>query len=415
MITAVQKPVEISIEDVKAIHDVTIPIAKGTIVKLVGVNGAGKSTAIQALTSAITNKNSGLTPRDGRMSGKVRMPGVTVSFGAKMSRKKTGEESPVTFAVIEDGAGVSKILNPGIKDPVAADKRRLEGILDVIGAKLSVETMQQYLGALYEEFTKARSVDGKGLVDSVNEIKLFLEAKAREVKLTVTQCDGAISEIGVIDDVVEVVASAEDLSKQVEQLAIEVRDAVRDRDRARQALETISQSETAFNIDEALAAIESLNTIIRAGESEVSSIDQQISELQKRKAVQESNLTQVRSELKLKSEMVRITKETVDRNAQLKLQIASAMSDDEIQAKQSDLEKLRAQHAEAIRVKSLNDQVASRKGRLAEINQKRADAEKQHVALKTLAHGTSGLLRNQLETVPGWTIDDDLRLCVEHK
>jgi hypothetical protein len=55
-----------------------------------------------------------------------------------------------------------------------------------------------------------------------------------------------------------------------------------------------------------------------------------------------------------------------------------------------------------------------RRQRLADNRSKRASAEKQHAGLKTLAQGTSGLLCKALEAVPGWTVDEDLRLCVEH-
>lgn len=421
MITAA-KPLEISIQDVGAIQDVTIPIARGTIVRLVGNNGAGKSTAIKAVASAITKENAGLRPRDGRMSGKVRMPGVTVSIGARMSRKATGEESPVTFAVVEDGTGIAKILNPGLKDAVAADKRRLEGVLDVIGATLSVETIQKYLGSMYEEFVKARDIKGKGFVDSVKEMKLFLESKARDIGLTITQCDGALAEIGTIANreyIADVffggATTVEELAKQVEDLALEVRDAVRDREKSRQALETLSQTETDYKIDATLAEIETLNASIKTDENEIASIDAEILALNEKRAGYASDLSLRKAERTMKQEIVRIGQEAEKRNQELKAQIAGSITDEVLQAKQSELEKLREGHAEAIKLKSANDHIESQKTRLAEIQAKRADAEKQHGALKTLAHGTSDLLREELKQVPGWTVDDDMRLCVEHK
>lgn len=405
---------EIQIQDVGAIENVTIPIKRGTIVKLVGENGAGKSTAITAVTSAITKDNAGLRPRDGRMSGKIRMPGVTVTIGARMSQKKSGDLEPVAFAIVEDGTGISKILSPGIKDPVSADKRRLEGVLDVIGAELSEAQMQEFLGTMYEEFMRVRDVKGKGFVEAVTQMKLFLEAKAREVKLQITSNDGAIAEIGVIADPVEIPVAVEELARQVEAVSAALRDAKRDRERADQALEIINQPSVT---DVAAKQAELVQVKSRSSElhAEKAAIEKQIAELQAKLATVDAACTETDAKIAPLEQVIRIANDAEERTARLRAQVAEAPTVEAIEKQATELEELRKQHSAAIVAKSNNDGIEARKARLDELNKLRDAAQKQHDALKTLAHGTAKILVDALKVVPGWTVNEDLRLCVTHR
>lgn len=403
--------VKINIQDVGAIKDVTIPIQRGTIVKLIGENGSGKSTAIKAITSAVTKQNVGLTPRDGRMSGKVRMPGATVTFGARLSKKATGEET-VSFAIVEDGTGISKILNPGLKDEVAADKKRLEGVLDVIGARLTEDQMREYLDDLYAEFTKSRDVKGKGFVDAVKEMKLFFESKAREVNVSLTQCDGAIAEIGVIEAETQVEESPEQIGKRVEALAMEVRDAKRDRAKADEVAAIVDVG------DDKLSEYESEHQIASAqnksSADELNIIDSQMLELKKRRAQVEASMIAAASESRRYSDLIQAENERRQQIAKLKEQVASALPAEEIAVKETELDALRAKHVEAIRVSSEQQKIAQKRARLAELQAQREQFEKSHSKFKAKAIGTQDLMKDALKSADGWTVNEDLRLCVEH-
>jgi ABC-type dipeptide/oligopeptide/nickel transport system ATPase component len=405
---------EIQIQDVGAIENATIPIKRGTIVKLVGENGAGKSTAITAVTSAITKDNAGLRPRDGRMSGKIRMPGVTVTIGARMSQKKSGDLEPVAFAIVEDGTGISKILSPGVKDPIAADKRRLEGVLDVIGAELSESQMQEYLGTMYEEFMRVRDVKGKGFVEAVTQMKLFLDSKAREVKLQITSNEGAITEIGVIADPVEIPVAVEELARQVEAVSAALRDAKRDRERADQALEIINQP-SATDVEAKQAELQAVETILAQHRAEEESLQKKIAELQGRLAQVQSDCRETLAKIDPLKEVIRVAKDSAERTERLRAQVAEAPTVEAIEKQTAELEELRKKHSDAIVAKSNNDGIETRKARLDELNKLREAAQKQHDALKTLSHGTAKILVDALKVVPGWTVNEDLRLCVTHR
>ncbi len=402
--------VDVNIQDVGAIENVTIPIRKGTIVKLVGANGSGKSTAIKALTSAVTKENVGLRPRDGRMSGKVRLPGATVSFGARISRKETGEQT-VAFAIVEDGTGISKIISPGIKDEVAADKKRLEGVLDVIGAELSDEQMQAYMGSMYVDFLKSRDVKGKGFVDAVKEMKLFLEGKAREVNVSLQQCDGAIQEIGQIETAKVVEVSADELSKKIGELTLELRDAQRDRAKADEVGAIVADD---GKLETHRAELQTAQAQLAATDEGVASLQRQIDSLIESK----NRMTQLQIECKAEvtrlSDLIRQGEESSAKLAKLKNQIASAPTVEQIAVKESELEKLRAQHIEAIQVAGDNQKIAQKHLRFVELTKQRETLSQQHASLKAKAEGTSVLLKEALAIVPGWTVNEDLRLCVEH-
>lgn len=402
--------VDINIQDVGAIKDLTVPIQRGTIVKLKGMNGSGKSTGITALTSAITKENVGLKPRDGKMSGKVRLPGATVTFGAKLSKKPTGDET-VSFAIVEDGTGITKILKPNLKDPVAADKKRLEGVLDVIGAELSDDQMKDYLGDMYVDFLKSRDVKGKGFVDAVKEIKLYLEGKAREINVSLTQCDGAIAEIGVIETVDIGDVSADELGKQVETLAMEVRDAKRDRQRADEAGPLLVNEPS---IDGFKSELVEVGVKTESLSQELSELDRKIEELEARRCAVGSQLRTVQSESTRLTDLIRQGEENQLKIAKLKEQIATALTAEEIETMETNLDALRGQHVEAIRVKAEAEKTEQKRARLAELQKQREDHDNKHSKLKALAIGTGNLLKEALKVVPGWTVNEDLRLCVQH-
>ena len=404
--------VNINIQDVGAIKDVTIPIQRGTIVKLIGENGSGKSTAIKAITSAVTKQNVGLTPRDGRMSGKVRMPGATVTFGARLSKKATGEET-VSFAIVEDGTGISKILNPGLKDEVAADKKRLEGVLDVIGARLTEDQMRDYLGDLYAEFTKSRDVKGKGFVDAVKEMKLFFESKAREVNVSLTQCDGAIAEIGVIEAETQVEESPEQIGKQVEALAMEVRDAKRDRTKADEVAAIVDVGDE-DKFKEYKLELEFAQGQETANSAELIQIDEAIAAYQRRRENVKDAMLKANADARRLSDLIEAENERRRQIATLKEQVASALPAEQIAVKETELDALRAKHVEAIRLSSEQQKIAQKRARLKELQTQREQFDKSHAKFKAKAIGTQDLMKDALKSADGWTVNEDLRLCVEH-
>jgi energy-coupling factor transporter ATP-binding protein EcfA2 len=391
---------DIQIQDVGAIELVDIPLRPGTIVKLVGDNGAGKSTAISAVTSAVTGKNAGLKPRDGKMSGKVRMPGVTVSMGARMKRTPTGDVAK-SYVIVEDGSGISKILKPGIKDVVAADKKRLEGVLSVIKATLTVEQQREFLGKHYAGFAAARDTDGLGFVETVQQMKLYLDKEALGHQTKIESLTGAITQVGEIPDDVKLEESVESLATQVADLTISVRDAVKAREAADNALKLLADAKPLKPVADLEASIGESRKFIAAQEVKLKDIQESIAE---------AKLILTRNEALLESETSAASQRETMRKA-----IDTAPTAEVIAEQQQKLADVSELHKVALLAGGDNERHAKQRQELAELKSKREFEEATRASLKALAADLPSLLHKALESVPGWTVDEDLRLCVEHK
>ena len=400
VVNAVSLDSEIQIQDVGAVELVNFSLRPGTIVKLVGDNGAGKSTAIAAVASAITGKSQGLKPRDGKMSGKVRMPGVTISMGARMKRTATGDVVK-SYVMVEDGSGISKILKPGIKDVVSADKKRLEGVLSVIKATLTVEQQREFLGKHYAGFAAARDTDGLGFVDTVQQMKLYLDKEALGHQTQIESLTGAITQVGEIPDDVELTESVESLSTRAADLTIEFRDAVKARAAADNALKALGEAKPLKPIVDLEDSIATSRKFIAGQEAQLKDIQESIAE---------AKLILTRNEALLESETSAASQREVMKKA-----IDVAPTAEVIAEKQKSLEEVNAAHKTALLAGGDNERRAKQRDDLVQLKSKREFEEATRASLKALAASLPELLHKALESVPGWTVDEDLRLCVEHK
>ena len=133
----------IEIENVGPIEHLSIPIPEGGgIVVLRGSNGDGKSHAIncvEALYSKDVRK--GLRHRDGMPSGRVEGLGVTVRLGRSNTAK--GE---LVCESLDGRVDPSQLVDPGIKDPLAADARRLATLVRLAGIKVDFPAWQSAVG-----------------------------------------------------------------------------------------------------------------------------------------------------------------------------------------------------------------------------------------------------------------------------
>ena len=185
--------VDVNVADVGPIRKISIPIVPGEITLLTGYNGSGKSTAMAAVRTGVTGKNAGVTPRDGRPAGTVSVPGCTIRVGARVSKRGKPEGS---YAIIEDGGGLGRLIDPGIKDPIAADRRRLEAILTATGTEYDEQAVEDFLGDdVHQEYLLSRPAKTKSIVEAAAELKKFLQEKAREYEDAVSECNGAIGQV----------------------------------------------------------------------------------------------------------------------------------------------------------------------------------------------------------------------------
>lgn len=393
---------EISIQDVGAIRSLDIPIAPGTVVVLTGENGAGKSTAIAAVASAVDGTSRGLTPRDGKKAGKVRLPGVTVNIGGRMTSKATGEEVANSYAIVEDGSGIRKILTPGIKDQKAADKKRLEGVLEVIGATLPAEKQKEMMGDLYADFVKQRKPETLGFVDCVKAMKLHLEEAARVHSKHVAENNGAIDQIGEVSDDEILGESSAQINEASKDLAIQIRDAQRDQEKTAALVEKMKATEI---VSEPIADIEA--RIKKA----IALRDKSNAEIERLKeVVAESRDLIARNEAKLEAEKTAILNRETIREA-----MESTKSPEEIAAMIARRDELASRFESAVNAEFRNKQRAEARRQLLNLKSAREQNEARHSEFTKKIQALPTLLHDALRQVPGWTVNEDLQLCVQHE
>lgn len=187
---------QVVIENVGAIRHVEIPVAPGSVTVLEGRNGAGKTTALKAIEAAVTGKNTGLTPSDGKKAGSIDFAGVHCRIGLRFSAKGELAE-PVVY--IDSGESVRTFINPGIKNPEAADRRRIEAMIELTGAKCSPEELREFIDPkILDEMPTAEQkklMANQSLVDQVASIKQLLEDRARVSEARVQQITGQLQQL----------------------------------------------------------------------------------------------------------------------------------------------------------------------------------------------------------------------------
>lgn len=184
---AVVEPVEleefaIEIENIGPVERASIPLRPGHVTVLTGSNGAGKSETLAAVTALAVGGTS-LEARDGTDGGSVSGLGITMKVGRKGQNRRTGE---LEVLAVEDGFDLSKFVDPGLKDPVAADKQRIKTLATLLGVKVTVEAVKGLIGSgdLYEQNVtdKTAKLAAVSAVDFVDGVKRDLEFGAREIE-----------------------------------------------------------------------------------------------------------------------------------------------------------------------------------------------------------------------------------------
>lgn len=165
----------IEIRDVGPVHSHTIPVAPGVTI-LTGANEVGKSTCIAA-TSALAGRDIDLSVRDGCKRGLVEGLGTVLSIGKRAVR--TGD---LEAESVEDRLDLGLLVDPGLKDPKAATKKRVKALLSLTGTKLEVEDFASILPEELRATELSAADKDEDPVDLASKIKRRMEKRARELE-----------------------------------------------------------------------------------------------------------------------------------------------------------------------------------------------------------------------------------------
>ena len=167
----------ITIENIGPIEHLELDAKPGTITVLRGQNGKGKSTALDAI-SALTRGNGGLESRDGTVGGQASGFGVSIKVGRGGQNRRTGE---LEVVAVEDKLSIADFVDPPVKDPVAADSRRLKALVSLVGLVAQPDLFHAICGGKeqFDSLVKPETLKSTDPIELAERIKRDLEAASR--------------------------------------------------------------------------------------------------------------------------------------------------------------------------------------------------------------------------------------------
>lgn len=177
----------LELTNIGPIEKLSLPIpVGGGIVVLTGANDLGKSETIDAVAAAVTGKGK-LEARRGTVGGTLSGFGVNIRVGAKTTR--TGQ--PVVTS-LEGRFSIEDLIDPKIKDPVAADAKRIKALVQIAGAKADPSLFYDLLGGReqLEKFVIREALEGDDVVVMADRIKRALESEARKQESQAEHAEG---------------------------------------------------------------------------------------------------------------------------------------------------------------------------------------------------------------------------------
>jgi DNA repair exonuclease SbcCD ATPase subunit len=176
------------ITNVEGVKELTLELQPGVNL-LTGENGAGKTSAIRAMTRAAGDQGVTLEKRDGTKKGSVRGPGVVLSVGA---RTTTTGQPTVDLA---DYGCIGRLIEPPVKGQKARDKARLQAIAEMYDFRATEEELLALSGG-NEEIAGAvqGKKDGKEmtLLEAAEEARKMAHAVARDYETRRDESKGRI-------------------------------------------------------------------------------------------------------------------------------------------------------------------------------------------------------------------------------
>lgn len=371
----------IHIKNIGPIESVSIPVpAEGGVVVLHGRNGSGKSTALDAIQSAVSGKGKPAL-KDKAAKGEVSAGGVTLTVAKSVRR--AGE---LTVTALDGRLSVADLVEPGINDPLRADASRIKALVNLSGASIEAADLHGFPENL---------LDGLNLADPVAamaELKRRLDIGAREYEKLATDAsakagallEAAPAESAAAPDEATLNAALSAAQRRVDRLA----------DRAVQA--------TAAHV-RAAQAREKLATVER---EDVPALEvkarRQVAMVEDRRAQAEALKAEYNAAVELYKE-ARADRDLIDARlesarqadalrSQLEAQIAestiSAPAPEELAAAQTDLDAARQAITDAARQRVALD--ARRKG--ADLAEEAERLEQESIGLRRKARQTEELL-----------------------
>lgn len=224
----------IELKNVGPIERLSIPVPDGGgLIVLRGTNDLGKSEVLDAIDATMTGRGK-VEVRRGQTHGEIDAFGVAVKLGRRTTR--TGE---AVVQSLEGRFSIEDLIQPPIKDPVAADAKRIKTLIQITGAAASPELFYPLLGGRdqFDAVVSKTAVDTTDIVVMADRVKRDLESAARKEESQAEHAEGRAR--GSLE-----AASGCDLSVPMDQEALQrdLEDAIRDQSRLVMAAQAANEA-----------------------------------------------------------------------------------------------------------------------------------------------------------------------------
>lgn len=269
---------------------VAIPIPEGGgIVLFKAPNGGGKTKALEAIDALATGTGSP-TLTEGADRGEVSAFGATLRFGRRKSR--SGELEVTSL----EGFSIADLVDPKIKDPLAADAHRIKALIRLTGAKATPDMFHSIFPSpdIFNAVVSAEALSTDDPVTMAASIKRDVEKAARgreaESNTKMQQSDASRLAVGEIDTTQEddekvLAAEYERASNEKERLRTQAESfttAFAAHQEATQLLENAQQNYTGLSVEAARAEYVEINAGHRADEDEYTRLKYLLDEAEKK-------------------------------------------------------------------------------------------------------------------------------------
>lgn len=185
--STITEPRTLVAENIGPISNVVIPCPEeGGLVVMRGRNGSGKTTLLNATESLVTGHGK-LSVRDGQLHGKLA--GLGAQMTVSRSTRRSGE---LEVHSLDGRLSPAELVDPGMKDPDAADSKRIKALIALAGAKPDASLFYPLLGSQgeFEARVSPKAIESDDLITMAARVKRDLESKAREEEDRAEHADG---------------------------------------------------------------------------------------------------------------------------------------------------------------------------------------------------------------------------------
>lgn len=285
----------VTLENVGPITHLDLPVQPGTIVVLTGANGVGKTKALEAVEKIASGRGS-IDTRDRSKGAVAEGFGVRIKVGRGGANRRTVVDEQLVVESLEDRISIADLVDPGVKDPAAADARRIKALVQLANVPADVG---QFAGIdpggleSIRQVVKESTTSAGDLVDMAARIKRDYETASRAKAEQAKQLEAEIRAAAEANREIDLQAphDRDELNQALEN-AIAAQSAIRERvkafnegrDKAETARDMMKASEAGFDgldVDEAEARFKLAESDVTTAQQKVDELERQLTEAKK--------------------------------------------------------------------------------------------------------------------------------------